>query len=208
MKVAVVGASGRTGAEVVREAQERGHHVTAVVRDRERLGDLRPDQVAVADGRDAEALAAAFADVEAVISCVGPVKGEDVQVQSAITEVVLHAAAGAGVDRCVVVSASGWLVDGDDPLGRYLAKPILARVLREENAAFAETERLVRGAGLDWTIVRPPMLRDGTARGSYHQRRDGNVRWRYSIRRSDLAVALCDLLVDQTAVRKVVSVAA
>ncbi|SEE97773.1 NAD(P)-dependent oxidoreductase [Ruania alba] len=208
MKIAVVGASGRTGAEVVRAAQDRGHHVTAVVRQPARLAALRPDAVAVADGRDVDALTAAFADVEAVVSCVGPVKGEDERVQSAITEAVLGAAADAGVHRCLVVTASGWVVDGDDPLGRYLAKPILARVLREENAAFAETERLVHATALDWTIVRPPMLRDGAPRGSYRQRRDGNVRWRYSIRRSDLAVALCDLLADPTAVRTVVSVAA
>jgi hypothetical protein len=51
------------------------------------------------------------------------------------------------------------------------------------------------------------MLRDGAGRGAYHQRRDGNVRWRYSIRRADLARAVCDLLDDATAVRAVVSVA-
>ncbi|WP_407318862.1 NAD(P)H-binding protein [Isoptericola halotolerans] len=207
MKIAVVGSTGRTGRQVVRALQENGHHVVAVVRDPGRAGDLGADALAVADALDQEALTAAMAGLGAVVSCVGPVPGEDKGVQAAASEVLVRAAAAAGIRRCLVVSASGWLVDGDDPMSRYLAKPILARVLREENAAFARTEEVVRGSRLDWTIVRPPMLRDGRARGSYHQRRDGNVRWRYSIRRADLARAVRDLLGDPTAVRAVVSVA-
>ena len=37
MKIAVLGATGRTGRLVVTEARRRGHHVVAVVRDPARL---------------------------------------------------------------------------------------------------------------------------------------------------------------------------
>ncbi|MFC7877506.1 NAD(P)-dependent oxidoreductase [Isoptericola sp. NPDC057391] len=207
MKIAVLGASGRTGRLVVEEARRRGHHVVAVVRDPARLGDLTPDGVATADGLDAAAVTAALAGVDAVVSALGPVPGSAPGIQGELTRVLVRAARDAGVRRAVVVTASGWVVDGDDPLSRYLAKPILARALRDANAGFALAEPSVRESGLDWTIVRPPMLRDGAARGRYHERRDGNVRWRWSVRRADLAAAVCDLLADPTAVGATVSVA-
>ncbi|GAA1714265.1 SDR family oxidoreductase [Isoptericola hypogeus] len=207
MKIAVLGATGRTGRLVVQEARRRGHHVVAVVRDPVRLGDLAPDDVATADGLDRAAVGAALTGVDAVVSALGPVTGSTPGVQGELTEVLLDAAREAGVHRAVVVTASGWVDDGDDPLSRYLAKPILARALRDANAGFARSEAAVRASDLDWTIVRPPMLRDGAARGGYHERRDGNVRWRWSIRRADLATAVCDLLDDPTAVGATVSVA-
>lgn len=208
MKIAVIGASGRTGREVVREAQARGHHVTAVVRRPDRLGGVRTDAVAVADARDVGRLAESLSGADAVVSCVGPVKGEPRDVQARAAEALVEAAHRAGVRRLVALSASGWVVDGDDPLSRYLAKPVLARVLREENAAFAATEAVVAASGLDWTLVRPPMLQDGKARGTYRSRTDGNVRWHYSIRRADLASAVVDLVEEPAAVRATVSVSA
>lgn len=207
MKIAVLGATGRTGRLVVEEARRRGHHVVAVVRDPARLGDLAPDGVATADGLDAGAVTAALAGVDAVVSALGPVAGSAPGVQGDLTEVLVRAAREAGVRRVVVVTASGWVVDGDDPVSRYLAKPVLARVLRDVNAGFARAEPVVRASGLDWTIVRPPRLLDGPARGRYHERRDGNVRWRWSMRRADLASAVCDVLVDPAAVGATVSVA-
>jgi putative NADH-flavin reductase len=208
MKIAVVGASGRTGQEVVREAQGRGHHVVAVVRRPDRLGDLRPAAVAVADAQDVDQLAEALSGADVVVSCVGPVKREPRDVQARATDAVVRAAGRTGVRRLVALSASGWVVDGDDPLSRYVAKPVLARALREENAAFAATEQVVAASALDWTIVRPPMLQDGRARGRYRSRRDGNVRWHYAIRRADLAVAVVDLLEDPTTAGATVSVSA
>jgi putative NADH-flavin reductase len=207
MKIAVLGATGRTGRLVVEEARRRGHHVVAVVGAPPPLRGLAVDDVATADGLARDAVTAALAGADAVVSALGPVPGSPPGVQGDLVEVLVAAARDAGVPRCLVVTASGWVVDGDDPLSRYLAKPILARALRDANAGFARAEPAVRGSGLDWTIVRPPMLTDGAARGAYHQRRDGNVRWRWSMRRADLAAAVCDLLADPTSSRAVVSVA-
>ncbi|MFE1078129.1 NAD(P)H-binding protein [Nocardiopsis alba] len=206
MRIAIVGATGRTGREVVRLAVRDGHHVVAVVRNPDRLNDLRPTEVRVADGLDVTALSEAIQGVEAIVMCVGPVKGERADVLSAAITTLIEAMGNAGVERLVAITASGWLVDGDDPLSRFLAKPILARALREENAAFASAERSISASPLEWTIVRPPMLKDGPATGSYRQRRDGNVRWHYSMRRADLARAMLDVLEDPTAVRSTVAV--
>ncbi|ASO18867.1 putative NADH-flavin reductase [Actinoalloteichus hoggarensis] len=211
MRIAVIGAGGRTGIETTRLAVERGLEVIAVVRDAERYQRRHPGpppaEVRIAEARDPVALGRAIDGVDAVIMCVGPVKGEEPTILAEAAASLIESMAAAEVRRLVMVTASGWIVDGDDPLSRYLAKPILARALRSENTAFEAAERAVASSTLAWTIVRPPMLTDGPRRGAYRSRRDGNVRWRYSIRRADLAVALLDVLDDETAVRRRISVA-
>lgn len=79
--------------------------------------------------------------------------------------------------------------------------------MRESNADMAAMEARIRASGLDWTILRPPRLTDGARSGRYRSRRDGNVRWGYSIARADLAHAVLDALEDRTAVRQTISVA-
>ncbi|MFC8799634.1 NAD(P)-dependent oxidoreductase [Promicromonospora sp. NPDC057138] len=207
MKIAVVGASGRTGRELVRAAAAAGHEVVAVVRDPSRLSGP-PGEVRVADVSDVAALTAAFQGVDAVASCLGPVAGESAHVLRDGITAVLAAMDGAGVRRLVAISASGWLVDGDDPLSRYVAKPILKRALAEANADLEAMEKVIRASHVDWTIMRPPRLQDRPGTGRYKARRDGNVRWAWTIARPDLALAMLDALPDDTAVGQAISVAA
>lgn len=207
MKIAVVGASGRTGRELVRAAAAAGHEVVAVVRDPSRLQDP-PGEVRVADASDVAALAAAFEGVQAVASCLGPVAGESTHVLRDGITAVLAAMDGAGVRRLVAISASGWVVDGDDPLSRYAAKPILRRALATTNADLEAMEKIIRASHVDWTIMRPPRLQDRPGTGHYKARRDGNVRWAWTIARPDLALAMLDALPDETAVGQAISVAA
>ena len=207
MKIAVVGASGRTGRELVRAAAAAGHEVVAVVRDPSRLPDP-PGEVRVADVSDVGALTAAFQGVDAVASCLGPVAGESAHVLRDGITAVLAAMDGAGVRRLVAISASGWVVDGDDPLSRYVAKPILRLALAETNADLEAMERVIRASHVDWTIMRPPRLQDRPGTGRYKARRDGNVRWGWTIARPDLAQAMLDALLDDTAVGQAISVAA
>jgi len=207
MKIAVVGASGRTGRELVHVAAAAGHEVVAVVRDPARL-TASPGEVRVADASDVAALTVAFKGVDAVASCLGPVPGESAHVLRDGITAVLAAMDGAGVRRLVAISASGWLVDGDDPLSRYVAKPILKRALAEANADLEAMEQVIRRSAVDWTIMRPPRLQDRPGTGRYKSRRDGNVRWAWTISRPDLALAMLDALTDRTAVGQAISVAA
>src|SRR5437867_4564339 len=73
LKIVVLGATGATGLEVVRQATERGHSVTAFVRAPEPLGALR-NQIAVKKGDllDSPQLAQAIEGHDVVISTFGP----------------------------------------------------------------------------------------------------------------------------------------
>ena len=168
---------------------------------------VTPDEIVTADGLDPVAVTAALAGVEAAVCAVGPVPGGAPGVQGELTEVLLGAAGEAGVRRIVVVTASGWVVDGDDPLTRFVAKPILARFLRDANAGSpARSARSGRpgstgpSCGRRCSSTAPLGAATGSggtgtcAGGS----RCGAPTW---------PRAVCDLLVDPTAGRATVSVA-
>jgi len=73
MKITLFGATGGTGGQVIQQACEAGHEVTAVVRDAARLTRSHPRLTVVqADVIDPTAIAPAIAGSDAVVSVLGP----------------------------------------------------------------------------------------------------------------------------------------
>ncbi|GAA3149508.1 SDR family oxidoreductase [Nonomuraea roseoviolacea subsp. carminata] len=185
------GATGRTGWRVVGQALHAGHEVTAVVRDpaaleRHNLGGPRLTVVR-ADVMDPAAIRPAVAGHDAVVSAIGPRGSGPTTVCADSIASIMEAMAAEEVRRLVAVSASGFVREGDGPLTRLVAKPILSRVLRHAFADMRRMEDLVRASRLDWTIVRPPQLTEGPRTGSYRSAIDRNVRGGVRVSRADLA---------------------
>jgi len=207
MRIAVLGASGRTGGLVADEARARTHEVVAVVRRAASAPDGTIERIA--EGRDAAALATALAGCDAAVFAIGPSgTSTDHSVMRESMPALVEAMRIAGVHRLVVVSASGPFTDGDDPFLKFVAKPIAQRILREPFSDFVATEPVVRSSRLDWTIVRPPQLKDGAARGRYRRADGAGVPFGISIRRADLARAVLDVLEDDETVGATITVAA
>ncbi|MDQ0576663.1 NAD(P)-dependent oxidoreductase [Agromyces albus] len=207
MRVAVLGASGRTGGLVAEEARARAHEVIAVVRRAASAPNGTTERIA--EGRDAAALAAALAGCDAAVFAIGPSgTSADHLVMRESMPALIEAMRIAGVRRLVVVSASGPFTQGDDPFLKFVAKPIVQRILREPFSDFVATEPVVRSSRLDWTIVRPPQLKDGAARGRYRRANGAGVPFGVSIRRADLARAVLDVLEDRETVGATITVAA
>ncbi|NIH85971.1 NAD(P)-dependent oxidoreductase [Amycolatopsis granulosa] len=209
MKLTVFGATGGTGAHVVRQALTAGHQVTAVVRDPARLdvpGQPRLE-VVPADVLDPDALVPAISGREAVVSALGPRgRGPSVICRDG-TSSIMTAMQTAGVRRLVVVSNSGMHREGDGWFTRLVFKPVLIRILRESYADMGEMERRVTASGLDWTIVRPPKLSDGPHTGRIASETRGNVRGSFTISRADLADYILRAVADPALSRVAVSVA-
>lgn len=201
MRITVLGATGGVGTEVVKQALERGWHVTAVVRDPARLS--LPADVVVAGLGEQEKLTAAIEGRDAVISALGTRDRKPTTVQSDGARVAIA----AGAKRLLVVSASGLDTQGDGLFTRTLVKPLLNAVLKEGYTDMRAMEALVEASDLDWTIVRPPMLLNGPRTGVVQSRLDGNVRGSYTIRRADVAGFLLDAVAEPTLIRAKVSIA-
>ncbi|MER5857908.1 NAD(P)-binding oxidoreductase [Streptomyces sp900105245] len=92
MNLTVFGATGGIGREIVRQALDAGHRVTAGVRDPARLG-VTGDSLEVfrADLSDPDRLRAAVAGRDAVLSGLGPRTRKDAGVTTRLTRNVLHA---------------------------------------------------------------------------------------------------------------------
>jgi putative NADH-flavin reductase len=70
MKIAVIGASGWLGGTFTREALGRGHEVTAIGRDPDKLAAIDGTTAVVADINDPDGLVQALAGHDVVVSAV------------------------------------------------------------------------------------------------------------------------------------------
>jgi len=196
MRIAVIGASGRSGQATVARALAAGHEVVAVVRN---AASAPPGAIVrTADARDSTALAAAIDGAHAAISCLGhsrePHPSSDTTVLHDGIVALLAATKTAGVSRMVAISAAGAYIEGDDPLSRFIAKPIVARFFGSAFADTREMENAIRASETRWTILRPSRLIAGVGRSPYRSGVDRAVRWHYSTTFNTVGHAAIDAL--------------
>ncbi|MFF0738153.1 NAD(P)-dependent oxidoreductase [Streptomyces chartreusis] len=209
MKLTVFGATGGTGKEIVRQALDAGHEVTAVVRDPARfpvIGDRL--QVFRADLTDPQALRPAVAGRDAVLSGLGARSRKDAGIAARLTRTVLGALEAEGVRRLVVVSAApvGPEAEGDGFVDRA-ARGIVSAVLKDIYADLREMEAELARSSTEWTSVRPPRLQDKPLTGSYRKVVGGfPVRGRF-LGRADVAHAMLAAVGDPATVKQGVGVA-
>lgn len=199
MRITVFGATGGTGRHVVQQALDAGHEVVAVVRDPARLATPPREGLTVRTAQldDRAAVLRAVADADAVVDALGARTSGPTTFRADAARVITAAMRDAGVRRLVAVSASGAHRDGDAWPIRVVVKPLLGLVLRHQFADMLAMEEVVRGSGLDWTIVLPPRLTDRPATGRIARRVGGNVRGSYSMTRADLATAVLQAVTDE-----------
>ena len=206
MKLLVLGATGGTGLEIVRQAIEHGHSVTALVRSPERLKPFR-DRITIKQGNllNRDELERAIRGQEAVLSGFGPrlpVSKEEADLLRQFGAALTGAMLQAGVRRVVVESVAFLFKDTFIPpaylLGRLLFPGILADASGMERV-FGESE-------LDWTIVRPPRLTDNPYTGRYRVREGHLPRFGLTISRADVADFMIKSVENHLSVRKVVGV--
>ena len=209
MNLTVFGATGGIGREIVRQALDAGHRVTAVVRDPARLG-VTGDALEVfpADLTDPERLRAAVAGRDAVLSGLGPRSRKDAGVAARLTGAVLRAMEAEGVRRLLVVGAApvGPAPQDDGILDRVVLS-LVSAVLKDVYADLRAMEAELAGSGTDWTSVRPPRLQDKPLTGRYRTVVGGFPRAGRFIARADVAHAMLSMIDDEETVKQGVGVA-
>jgi len=168
LNVLVIGGTSGCGLETVELALERGHRVTAMSRNPDRLeiAHERLDTLA-ADILDADAVTAAVAGHDAVIVSIGiGLTRKPVSVFSEGTANVLAAMADAGPRRLIVVTGIG-AGDSRGHGGFFYERIFTPLFLKTNYADKDRQEALVRASHLDWTIVRPGFLNNDGAEKQY-----------------------------------------
>ena len=204
VRVIVFGATGKTGQQVLRKALDAGHEVTGFGRsiDRIEIDDSRL-KTHRGDVFDVDSVNAALAEQDAVIVCLGSTGLRDKTTLALGTKMVVDQMVTTGVDRLVVMSAAG-VGESWEQIpwsSRLLFRTMLRNVFADHHAQ----EAIVEPSALDWTIVRPAVLKDGPGTGTYAATNTGPIT---KIDRADVAVALVDQLGDATNSRSAISVTA
>jgi putative NADH-flavin reductase len=194
MKIIVFGATGRTGKEIVRQALEQGHTVTAFVRDPVPLTPPSglPMGLRLFKGNifDPVAVSEAIDGHRAVLSALG---GRTLKKENVLARAIPNILAGMDaryVQRIIALGAAGALY----PAGKYQTgwfNLVLATAkstfLRQPFADQAIQERLLEQSGMDFTIVRPPRLNDKAESQEVRVLPDGLPGGGWQIARADVA---------------------
>ena len=200
MRVLIIGASGGTGRQLVNQALERGHTVTAFVRDPSRLSIQHPKlKIIKGDVLDYSSVEAAVHGQEAVISALGHHRYfSTARIVSEGTRNLLRAMEIQGVQRFVCETSLG-LGDSVGRMGLFYTFFIIPAVLPLYFWDKMRQERLISSSNLDWVIVRPGALTNGKKRNSYrHGPKVGNFIWTVRISRADVADFMLNQLEEDT----------
>jgi putative NADH-flavin reductase len=200
MKLFVIGATGRTGREIVQQALARGHEVTAFVRSPDALG-LTSDRLAVVkgDAMDEGQLFQAMRNHDAVVSVLGPrqvFRPGTILHDSALAATL--AMQRAGIKRLVVLSAAAHFPG--------IPNRIASFIMRDHMRDSLAMEEIVQSNGLDWTIARPPRLTQEDSLG-YRSREGAAPKMGFSLSRKAVAAFMLDAIEKGKHVRKLVGIA-
>ncbi len=210
MKLAIFGASGRTGKLLVNLAVAAGHEVVAVVRDPAKIVDTTGVQVVVADVFDLKQVSDALAGVEVVFDCLGSNHLGKSDVQGRSIRVILDAMASQGIKRVIVLGASGSLHPAlcHATLGRKFFFWIIRNTfLKHPMNDSGEQQRIVEASNADYTIILPPRLTDGPVTGKYRVDRKGLPKDGQLLSRADLAAFMLSQIHAPDSVRSGIYVA-
>lgn len=162
MKIAIIGATGFVGSGILSESLDRGHDVTAIVTNPDRLPTHPSLHGVKADVADREELASLIAGHDVVISAFNP--GKDARGTG--TRSIIDAVKQTG-GRLVVVGGAGSLEVA--PGQRLVDRPDFPAEWKDGSLRTAAFLDDLRGeTGLDWTFLCPAaMLAPGERTGTY-----------------------------------------
>jgi putative NADH-flavin reductase len=202
-RVLVLGATGGTGREVVSQALEQGHDVTALVRNPQRLAVTR-DRLRMLTGSvtdDGQALAAAVPGQDVVISTLGV--GNSLKSSGLIARsvpAIVRAMESQGVRRLIFTSAYGvGATRRDVP---FLPRILMSLLFRDLYADKEAGEEDLRRGNLDWTLVYPVTLSNGPRTGRYRVGEHLALHGFPTISRADVADFILSQIEDRTYWRK------
>ncbi|KXO80015.1 epimerase [Acinetobacter venetianus] len=168
MNIVLFSASGRAGKTILNELIQRGHQVTAIVRDKSRLSDLSVSQVQVVESdlvnMDAEQLSKIIQNTDAVISAFGPPSNDPRYVSDqnytdqlvVVTEKLIEAVKISKAPRFVVVGGAGslWFSPGITVLDSgYWPQPYVPIA-----KSHMKTLNILKNSNINWTYFSPPMM--------------------------------------------------
>jgi len=172
MKVIIFGATGTVGVEIVRQALEKGYEVTAFVRNPEKLTKLSHANLTICKGDvlNLSEVETAVQNHDVVLCTLGD--GNVGKIRTLGTRNIIAAMNKAGLKRLICQTTLGM----GESYGNlnFLWKHIMfGIILKKAFQDHQSQEQYILNSPLDYTIVRPSALTDGTITKGYKIGFDG-----------------------------------
>jgi putative NADH-flavin reductase len=203
MKILIFGASGATGHHLVSQALRSDYFVTAFVRNASKLQSEDVNlKLFIGDVTDYQGVEDAVRNQDVILSALGasnPFK-RDFKLVLGIQNIVT-AMMNLKVTRFIYQSFLG-VRENREELG-FFFNTVIPVILKSVISDHEAKENIVKGSGLDWIIVRCPMLTNGSFTGKYrtgeHIKSSSIIP---SISRADVSDFMLKQITDKTYVHK------
>ncbi|UTR13218.1 NAD(P)-dependent oxidoreductase [Salipaludibacillus sp. LMS25] len=194
MKIAIIGASGKSGKLILKEALDRGHDVTALVRNPSKVTEAN---ITVIEKDVFDITAEDIKAYDVVINAFNPPQGKEEQHIEA-GRVLNKALKDAPKTRLIIVGGAGTLYVDQEKTTQLLDTPDFPEIARPtaSNMRIAFNE-LLNETGFTWTFLSPAGFFDpnGKRTGSYKSGKDHvilNSKGESYISYADYAIAIVD----------------
>jgi uncharacterized protein len=196
VNVALYGATGKSGSRILAELVSRGHHVTALVRDRAKVSQLGPGVLVKQDNlSDPKKIAAAIDGAEAVISAFGS-SPDDPEAIVGVTQRQVEALSNGAKTRLIVVGGAGGL--NVAPGVTLVDSGYLPEAYHPIARAHIKALNVLRASPIDWTYLAPAAyFLPGERTGQFRLGKDeliANAQQESRISMEDYAIALVNEL--------------
>jgi putative NADH-flavin reductase len=178
MNIAIFGASGATGKLLTERSLAAGHNVNALLRTPANFPFSGQVKVVHGDAFDHAPVLETVQGSDVVLSALGahsPLRNENVLPR--IVPFIVDAMRQAGVRRIIALGSAGALPDSLDKQPEWrrwiIQNIVYTTFLKWPVAEQISQYATLSASNLDWTMVMPPMLTNGRARG--HCRIDGEA---------------------------------
>ncbi|GAA4326309.1 NAD(P)H-binding protein [Pontixanthobacter gangjinensis] len=187
--ILIIGGTGKTGRELIKQALEKDYFVTALVRRPEKLKIDHPRlNIEKGDVLIPETFGNAFKGQDAVLSALGHKKFIiKTSILSEGTKNVIAEMKRQHIKRFICITSLG-INESRYKLGLYYTLFVIPFILYFYFSDKAKQEKIIKKSGLDWTIVRPGHFIGGKRTGKYKHGEDiGHYILTRVISRTDVA---------------------
>ncbi|HZG71865.1 MAG TPA: NAD(P)-dependent oxidoreductase [Chondromyces sp.] len=193
MKIGIIGASGKVGSLILKEAVSREHQVTAIVRDKSKLKDTN---VAVLEKNILDLTQDDVKQFEVVVNAFGAPLGEE-QAHVDAGHALIEAVKGTDT-RIIVVGGAGSLYVDENKTVRLIDTPEFPDFVKPTAKGQGRNlQELQTTTDITWTFLSPSAVFDaeGKRTGSYKSGKDHllvNSKGESYISYADYAIAVLD----------------
>ena len=204
MNILIIGATGKTGRQLIKQGLESGHEITALVRNPNKLRVQHPNlQFIQGDVLNPVSLEEAMTNQDAVLCALGHKRFFiKTNILSKGTANLIQTMTKHGVRRFICITALG-INDSRYRLGLYYTLFTIPFILYFYFKDKSLQEKLIEKSDLEWTIIRPAQFIPGKKRGKYkHGLKVGHYLLTKLITRADVAHFMLKELTDPAYVYK------